>query len=84
MTRTNGSMLVCDVCGKSVFCKLKATGTADGGWSQWNDFDAPGDWKTHYNGYKDVCPSCHERIETAIKREVDCITDETITEAVER
>lgn len=73
MSEVKGEMLTCDVCGEKVFCVLSETGTADGGWTHWDSFDKPHGWKTHYNGYKDVCPKCYSLIEQAIKNEVKSI-----------
>lgn len=73
MAKINGQITICDRCKKQVFRKCIGEGSADGGYTRWNDFEAlPKGWdlvavprsaKTHngnaYNDYLHVCPDCH-------------------------
>ena len=54
----NGRLTVCDRCGANVFSKCTCKGEADGGFTQWNEFeDLPDGWSSHFNT-GDLCPKC--------------------------
>lgn len=66
MSKVNGRMVTCDICGKTVFCRLEATGEADGGWSKWEKYEEPAKWRGRREGFEDVCDECNEALDMAI------------------
>lgn len=75
MAEVNGKIVTCDRCGNGIFRKVTGEHETDGGWTRWNDFEDMPDgwglvavpssvgWTGHgnaYNGYIQVCPSCHK------------------------
>lgn len=54
----NGTMESCRRCGRTIFLKHVGTGTADGGWTKWDNFEPlPDDWSKILN-VGVLCPEC--------------------------
>lgn len=67
MSEVEGKLLVCDVCGKTVFLKYVGDGERDGGFTRWRKYeDKPEGWGVWY-GLGTLCPSCNERIKIAVR-----------------
>ncbi len=75
MAKINGQIVICDRCNTQIFLKCTGEGEADGGYTQWNEFEPmPEGWEwvaipkvpgiflrgNAHNDYLLVCPSCHE------------------------
>ena len=62
MSRQNGMLITCDVCGATVHLKTLGDGETDGGYTRWNHFErAPEGWCKKIeisNEYIDTCPKC--------------------------
>lgn len=70
MAETEGMMLTCDLCGKSVFLKYLETKDYDGGFTHVRHYeDKPEGWQTwHVTNviHSALCPSCNERMQEAL------------------
>lgn len=66
MSKVNGRQITCDVCELTMF--VKRTGE-----TRWDSFEEADGWATDKYGFGDVCPSCAERLERAVKVEVRSI-----------
>ena len=62
MSKTEGEILTCDICGESVFLGYTGDKEADGGYTRWRWNSA----KVLGIGIGDTCPACSERINEAI------------------
>lgn len=76
MSEVEGKLLVCDVCGKTVFLKYVGDGKGDGGFTRWRKYeDRPEGWG-RFATFSMLCPSCFKRIRTAIDSAVSEIREE--------
>lgn len=72
MSKTEGEILTCDICGESVFLGYTGDKEADGGYTRWRwrEYEKPPEgWnsaKVLGIGIGDTCPACSERINEAI------------------
>lgn len=68
MAETEGKLLTCDVCGRTVFLKYVKTEEYDGGFTKVCRYeDKPDGWGSMLLWkYRTLCPSCVERIGAAI------------------
>lgn len=70
MAETEGKLLTCDLCGKTVFLKYVETKAYDGGYTRDRRYeDKPDGWQAWHvsNVIKSMlCPSCNERMQEAL------------------
>lgn len=77
MSKTEGEVLTCDVCGESVFLEYTGDKEADGGYTRWREYQKPPEgWNSaRVYGIGDICPLCSKRINGAIKAAITCVRD---------
>lgn len=84
MAEINGKMLICDICGKSIF--LKHTGTHHeaqyGGFGSYEEYEKPPEgWDYSpivFDGVKNVCPNCSaplNEFDKKLKEEVRAVEE---------
>ncbi|MBR3226365.1 MAG: hypothetical protein IKF78_13680 [Atopobiaceae bacterium] len=70
MAETEGKLLTCDLCGKTVFLKYVGDSEADGGFTRVRRYeDRPDGWQTWHATdviHSTLCPSCNERMQDAL------------------
>lgn len=70
--KTNGRLVTCDRCGKTVFLKCTGEGECDGGFTRWNTFESlPEGWKFNVkvgDNWADLCPHCFEAYAAVMDR----------------
>ena len=70
MAETEGKLLTCDLCGKTVFLKYVETKAYDGGYTRVRRYeDKPDGWQVwHVSNVINsmLCPSCNERMQEAL------------------
>lgn len=70
MAETEGKLLTCDLCGKTVFLKYVETKAYDGGYTHVRRYeDKPDGWQAwHVSNVINsmLCPSCNERMQEAL------------------
>ena len=59
MSQTNGTLVVCDRCGKQTFVKSVGDEVLDGGYTRWNKFESLPEGWGRFKGY-DLCPDCFD------------------------
>lgn len=57
MSDIKGLMRTCDRCGAWVFMKCVGEGSADGGYTRWNNFEPVSGWD-YIKDVGTVCPKC--------------------------
>lgn len=73
MSATEGKLLTCDVCGKSIFLRLVCEKQAHGGYTKWLEYENADGWTNIYVGdvrLQNVCPECGELLRKSL---VECI-----------
>lgn len=67
MASVNGKLVICDRCGEQVFLKCTGEGETDGGYTRWNNFEAPPEgwgsveiprYDSARTDYIRTCPKC--------------------------
>lgn len=72
MSVTEGKLLTCDVCGKSVFLKFVGEKQSDGGYTKWREYEKSDGWimNVHVGDIwlKNVCPECGELLQKSLTK----------------
>ena len=83
MSRRNGQLVTCDVCGAEAFRATTGDGEADGGYTRWNEFEPmPEGWGSHLGVVEgrarslDLCPACNASIEARVAAAWQALEDE--------
>lgn len=80
MSSVKGNMRTCDRCGEWIFLKCIGEGSADGGYTRWNEFEPAPGWD-YLSNIGDLCPSCmdeHARLMDAFQKRIPMIYGETV------
>jgi len=79
MSVTEGKLLTCDMCGKSVFLKFVGEKEADGGYTKWREYEKSDGWimNVHVGNIwlGNVCPECGELLQKSLTEIINEIRD---------
>ena len=72
MSKVEGEILTCDICGESVFLAYTGHGETDGGFTRWREYEKPPEgWNAvRAYGVGNTCPRCSEYINEAISKAI--------------
>lgn len=74
MSTTEGKLLTCDVCGKSIFLRFVGEKQADGGYTKWREYENADGWTSIHMGeirLQNVCPECGELLRKSLSETID-------------
>ena len=76
MGTINGQLVICDLCGKQIFRKCIGEGSADGGFTQWNEFEPiPEGWGWASETGR-MCPKCTAEYKSLIDSFISKVRNE--------